>query len=472
MRTKNSRKHAEQTKAPRLGVESLEPRLLLYAANGGVWPHPELVSVSFMPDGTDVGGVPSNLIGTMNARWSTGTWQREILKGVQAYAANANINFAIKSDDGSPFGSCGGSGNDCNVQGDSNFGDIRIGGINLGGALGFSMLPPPVNQDTTAGDITLDTSTVWNIGLTYDLNTVAAHEAGHSVGLDHSVLPTAVMFPNYLGLKLNLSADDIAGVQSIYGSRPEDSFDACSSNDVKGDATAITSYIDGNKQITLTNLDLTNSSDVDWYKINTPNGNSGTMVVKVQSTGLSLLAPKVTLFKGSTQKGSANGSYHSTISDTESIGGGQSWFIKVESAESSVFGVGKYALQVNMGTASLPPVSSPNTATPVTGYGGNGSPMMPLGSFDHTAGTTPTIDPAVTVRFQADSATGAESYNDVTEQMSIGEARLRQVDSAADSASIRTVLNRIKSTESAHTRVIDSLLEHGLLNAIEPGLVM
>src|SRR5215510_6824915 len=95
-KSQNQRERFESTNRSRtakagLSVESLEPRLLLFAANGGVWPHPELVTVSFMPDGTDVGGVPSNLFSTMNARWPTATWQREVLKGVQAYAANANI---------------------------------------------------------------------------------------------------------------------------------------------------------------------------------------------------------------------------------------------------------------------------------------------------------------------------------------------------------------------------------------------
>src|SRR5688500_3493916 len=49
----------------RLTVEGLEPRLLLYSVSGGVWPHPELVTVSFMPDGTDAGGIPTNLFSTM-----------------------------------------------------------------------------------------------------------------------------------------------------------------------------------------------------------------------------------------------------------------------------------------------------------------------------------------------------------------------------------------------------------------------
>ena len=363
-----------QKKERRLQVEGLEPRLLLYAANGGVWPHPELVTVSFMPDGTDIGGMPSSLFSSMNARFATATWQKEMLKGAQSYAANANINFSVASDDGSAFGSCGGSGTDCNMQGDSNFGDIRLGGFNLGSPLGIAMLPPPVNGDTTAGDFFLNTTASWNIGASFDLNTVSAHEAGHSVGLDHSAVTTAVMYEFYNGVKSSLTSDDIAGIQSIYGARTQDSFDAASPNNVKADASVITSYIDSNKQVTLTGLDLTSNSDDDWYKITTPSGNSGTMVVKVQSSGLSLLAPKLTLYKGSTLKGTVTGDYNSTISLSQSISNGQNWFIKVEGADATVFGTGKYALQINMGSGTLPPVNSPNTATAATGGGGFSSP--------------------------------------------------------------------------------------------------
>lgn len=50
---------------------------------------------------------------------------------------------------------------------------------------------------------------------------VAIHEFGHGLGLDHSDDPNAIMFPSYDGnaIKLSLGADDIAGIQSLYGSR-------------------------------------------------------------------------------------------------------------------------------------------------------------------------------------------------------------------------------------------------------------
>lgn len=50
-----------------------------------------------------------------------------------------------------------------------------------------------------------------------DLLTVAAHEIGHNLGLDHSSDPNALMYPSYSGPHRFLDDDDIAGAQSLYG---------------------------------------------------------------------------------------------------------------------------------------------------------------------------------------------------------------------------------------------------------------
>jgi len=50
-----------------------------------------------------------------------------------------------------------------------------------------------------------------------DLETVAAHEIGHTLGLAHSDDPNALMYPSYSGPHRSLGEDDISGIQSIYG---------------------------------------------------------------------------------------------------------------------------------------------------------------------------------------------------------------------------------------------------------------
>ena len=84
---------------------------------------------------------------------------------------------------------------------------------------------PFQNGGEAAGDVHFDDLDRWQeIGTqTYpDVLGAAAHELGHSLGLDHSADSQAVMFPIFQrrqgpGTGL-LTSDDIAGIQAIYGS--------------------------------------------------------------------------------------------------------------------------------------------------------------------------------------------------------------------------------------------------------------
>lgn len=75
---------------------------------------------------------------------------------------------------------------------------------------------PPEN-----GDIHFDDAETWRDdgSYSYDLPTIALHEAGHAIGLSHSNVSSASMYAYYSGLRRNLAEDDVAGIGSLYGTR-------------------------------------------------------------------------------------------------------------------------------------------------------------------------------------------------------------------------------------------------------------
>ena len=247
-----------------------------------------------MPDGTSIGGTPSTLFSTLNAVSPTATWEGVLEKAFAAWENVTKINLVQVSDDGSAVG----SGND--QQGAPNFGDIRIGAMpEPSGELAFAFLPPPKNGGSAASDIFFNSNINWGTN-GYDLATVALHEIGHSLGMDHSSLTSAVMYAYYNGTKQSLTSDDTSGIQGVYGTRSNAAGNINATN-------AIPIALSGNGQATLTSQQIASATDADWYSVVVPQNTNGTMTVTVQSSNLSSLEPRVTVYN-SKQTGLAQAS--------------------------------------------------------------------------------------------------------------------------------------------------------------------
>ncbi len=366
-------------------LEGLEDRKLLYATLGGSFVYGSRITYSFAPDGTDIGGVPSNLFQTMAIRgFTTSQWEGAFQKAAAAWEAASNVNLVLVSDDGSYFGAAG------KQQGDSRFGDVRIGGMSLSpNVLATCFLPPAFNGGTLAGDMVINTTQSWQINNDYDLQTVGIHEFGHALGLDHSALSTADMYSIYNSQKQSLTSDDISGIQAVYGTRQADSYDAAASNNTSARASDLTSLINTNAQATVSSLDLTNSTDIDWYSVTAPANASGTLTVSMQSTNLSSLSPKILVYNGSLAgltSASAANTFGATVTATVTgVTAGQKYYFKCMAANGGTTAIGAYGLLVNFGTGTMSPVAPPNTTVASQPDQGTGSAnemgMITIGSL-------------------------------------------------------------------------------------------
>ena len=86
------------------------------------------------------------------------------------------------------------------------------------GVVAHTFYPYPVNAEPLAGNMHFNEDENWHIGADVDLFSVALHEAGHALGLGHSDVPGAVMYP-YYHEATGLSAEDIAAIQTLYTPR-------------------------------------------------------------------------------------------------------------------------------------------------------------------------------------------------------------------------------------------------------------
>jgi hypothetical protein len=138
----------------------------------------------------------------------------QIQSALSSWSSVANISFTQVSDNGLPFNAPG-----------ATLGQIRIGQHYFDGALGvLAHAYIPTTANTAAGDIHFDQDESWasthngNPSAIQVLN-VAAHEVGHAIGILHSSINAALMYPYYNESVAAPTSDDIAAAQFIYGPR-------------------------------------------------------------------------------------------------------------------------------------------------------------------------------------------------------------------------------------------------------------
>jgi hypothetical protein len=357
----------------RLTVEVLESRLVPYALTGNAWPHPQLVTISFVPDGTIVGSngsspIYSNLFAQFNARWgSPAVWENQIIAAAQLFAQQTNLNFEVVPDNGTPIG----QGN--YQQGDPGMGDIRISGYTfVNNWLAGTYLAPAGNNYSIAGDMAFNTAAGWNIGFAYDLYSVAVHEFGHALGLGENYAdPTSVMWPYYNGLVAGLGVEDNSDIRTLYSGgagRTPDFFDTHAPNNFWYTAADLTGYINPvSKTVLLPNMNIISANDVDWYVVQVPAGSVSTPMILVQTYLQSMLRPSVTVISNgvvvaSGSVGSPIGGSLLVVNPTNVVPG-QILYIEVAGENATAFGTGKYALSINFGTGATPSVGPVATAT-------------------------------------------------------------------------------------------------------------
>ena len=345
-------------------LEGLESRELMTATplDGGQWTYGSRITYSFVPDGTSIGGVSSNLNSTLSTSVGSG-WQTAFSKAAALWEAVTNINIALVSDNGAALGASG------NQQGDSNVGDIRISMIpQSGGVLAFTMLPPPINGGTDAGDIVFNSNVTFG-SAGYDLTTVAIHEFGHALGLDHSSVVNDVMYAYYNGTNQTVSSDDGAGLVSLYGNPLSGS-----SNPTAATATPVT--LNSNGTATVSNVALDGAANVNWYSFTAPSNTNGTMTVTMQTSKLSSASPRFVIYASNGTTGLAQATapnvYGTSISTSISVTAGTKYYVKALPA--SVIGsYGAYGLLVSFTSSTPTAITPPNTTVASQADVGGGS---------------------------------------------------------------------------------------------------
>jgi hypothetical protein len=341
----------------RPALERLEDRTAP-ATFGNPWLDARHLTLSFVPDGTKIGGQRSQLFQAFNADTGvdSSVWEMEILRAVQAWTSVVDVDVGIVPDGGQALGVSG------RIHGDPRFGDIRIAAAPMAGAGIAIATPYDPTAGTLAGDVIFNTSDMFGIQSAngFDIYTTMIHEMGHVLGLDHSTDPASVMYSTYTGPVAGLAPSDIAAIQGLYDARQTDQQEQLSSN---GNTAAPLSITDasGNYTTSLVEAELNAIGSQDIYSLTT-GATPLSATVALRTSGLSMLEPSLTvtdatnnviLFASSTSPLAGDVSGHLTFQANST------YYITVQSPASNLFAIGLYHLTVQPDQAPLSTGTAP-----------------------------------------------------------------------------------------------------------------
>ncbi len=333
--------------------EVLEDRTVP-ATLGVAWQDPRHLTMSFAPDGAKIAGHSNSLSATLNRSMTPFVWRRAIARAAQTWASVANLDIGIVNDQGQGIGISG------RTQNDSRFGDIRIVAQKMSREVTSISVPyDPFFSGTLAGDVFLNANSSYSADV---LQAVALHEIGHTLGLDHDPSPTSVM-NSHFNRRLTLSASDISRIRALYGNRSPDVWEEVDGNETLDTATRIqySSEFTGKTPLAIWG-DITTISDVDTYWVKPISGFTGSMTVRMQSRGLSLLAPKLTVTDATGQILGSHQSFHPegdylavTLANVDPA---QTYYVRAEGASVGAAGVGRYGVAVSFNGRNSVPVTT------------------------------------------------------------------------------------------------------------------
>jgi hypothetical protein len=226
------------------------------------------------------------------------------------------------------------------------------------GALSISVPNDPMVSSTLTGDVLINSAVNFDGG-SNNLFTALLHEAGHVFGIGDNSDPNSPMYSQDEG-NTQLTAGDIAALQSLYGSRAPDPHEGSGGNDRIDKATTIQAPGGSGSYTGATPLieygDITTNQDVDFYAFKAPGGYTGPVTIRLQSAGISLLNPHLTLLDA---KGNMLGDVQSTSDfgdvvtlHLNQVDSNANYFVEVQGATGDVFGIGGYGLAVTFDSNS------------------------------------------------------------------------------------------------------------------------